>query len=34
MAKLEFHSNSSHTIGVEIELGIVDAETQSVGWWL
>ena len=30
MAKLEFKSNSSHTVGVEIELGIVDAETQQL----
>ena len=30
MAKLEFTSNSSPTIGVELELGIVDAETQQL----
>ena len=30
MTKLEFRSNPSHTIGVELELGIVDAETQGL----
>ncbi len=30
MAKLQFHSSSSHTIGVELELGIVDCETQQL----
>jgi carboxylate-amine ligase len=30
MAKLEFNSNSSPSIGVELELGIVDAETQHL----
>jgi carboxylate-amine ligase len=30
MAKLGFNSNSSHTVGVEIELGIVDAEKQCL----
>ncbi len=27
MAKLEFASNAAHTVGVELELGVVDAET-------
>ncbi len=31
MAKLQFHSNPSHTIGVELELGIVDAELDAIG---
>lgn len=30
MAKLEFNSNSNQTIGVELELGIVDSETQAL----
>lgn len=30
MAKLDFHSNSSPSIGVELELGIVDGETQQL----
>jgi carboxylate-amine ligase len=30
MAKLEFTSNASHTVGVELELGIVDADTQQL----
>ena len=30
MAKLEFTSNSSHTVGVELEFGIVDADTQQL----
>lgn len=30
MAKLEFRSNASHTIGVELELGIVDANTMQL----
>lgn len=30
MAKLYFRSNSSHTVGVELELGIVHAETQQL----
>lgn len=30
MGKLEFNSNSAHSIGVELELGIVDAETQAL----
>lgn len=30
MAKLEFNSNASPTIGVELELGIVDAESQQL----
>lgn len=30
MAKLEFNSNPTHTIGVELELGIVDAESQEL----
>ncbi len=30
MSKLQFCSNSSHTIGVEIELGIVDSESMNL----
>jgi carboxylate-amine ligase len=30
MAKLQFHSNPSHTIGVELELGIVDASSMQL----
>lgn len=30
MAKLHFNSNSTHTVGVELELGIVDAETYQL----
>ena len=30
MAKLEFASNAMHTVGVELELGVVDAETQRL----
>lgn len=30
MAKLQFQSNSRHTIGVELELGIVDAHTHQL----
>jgi carboxylate-amine ligase len=30
MAKLEFHSNAAPTVGVEIEMSIVDAETQQL----
>lgn len=30
MAKLHFNSNTAHTVGVELELGIVDANTQQL----
>ena len=30
MAKLHFQTNHSHTIGVELELGIVNAQTQQL----
>jgi carboxylate-amine ligase len=30
MAKLQFCSNSSHTVGIELELGIVGAETHQL----
>tara|TARA_B100000686_G_scaffold221000_1_gene228110 strand:+ start:408 stop:1535 length:1128 start_codon:yes stop_codon:yes gene_type:complete len=30
MGKLEFHSNDRPTIGIELELGIVDAQTMSL----
>lgn len=30
MTKLQFQSNAKHTIGVELELGIVDANTQQL----
>lgn len=30
MTKLDFSRNESHTVGVELELGIVDAETQEL----
>ena len=30
MAKLQFHSNASHTMGVELELGIVDASSMQL----
>ncbi len=30
MAKLHFNSNATHTIGVELELGIVDAKSQQL----
>lgn len=30
MTKLQFHSNDSHTIGVELELGVVDASTMQL----
>ena len=30
MTKLEFAANDSPTIGVELELGIVDCETMSL----
>ena len=30
MTKLQFNRNESHTLGVELELGIVDAETQAL----
>lgn len=30
MAKLQFNSNAKHTIGVELELGVVDASTMQL----
>ena len=30
MTKLQFHSNSTPTVGVEVELGIVDAGTLQL----
>ena len=30
MSKLVFHSNEKPTVGVEIELGLVDAETMEL----
>ena len=30
MGKLEFHSNDRPTIGIELELGIVDAKTMAL----
>ncbi len=30
MAKLDFTSNETHTIGVELELGVIDGETQQL----
>ena len=30
MAKLEFASNATHTVGMELELGVVDAESQAL----
>ncbi|MEX0937397.1 MAG: YbdK family carboxylate-amine ligase [Pirellulales bacterium] len=30
MSKIEFHSNDSPTLGVELELGLIDARTQAL----
>ena len=30
MAKIEFHHNDRPTVGIELELGLVDAETMAL----
>ncbi len=30
MGKIDFHSNSEPTLGIELELGLIDAETLAL----